>query len=349
MLNGKLIITACGGAGINTIYKSKEALENLGEHFAEVEIKSIDTSNNNISVFADETTDFFKIENSTFDGSDVAGAGGNRGKHLDSIIDGVNQYLNKNEYFEKVTNEIHIVVASSSGATGNIIQTALVDAMIEKGITVIPMLIVDHDGLQYAEGSKRTLASFNNIAESNNYPLPISIFRNQSSDTSTSESKKMVDADIGKFITILAVLFSGTNHDIDFEDIHALINQSDSSYVRPPSGLYTLDAALGVSALNSYGDKAVAYRTVFTEKEKDINLQVSSKKIGYTEVLSSEETLADLNTDSFSLVYSTGEIEALNKDLDTAIAAGKQVLSKVKSSKVVSEGKRTKKSKNIVI
>ena len=302
MKKNTIIIHACGGAGCAIGTKVIDALTEQYSTYSDMpawEIEYIDSTEQNIiSVLGrDPSTmdNFTKITSNLHSKKDIDGSGGDRGTNYKDIAIAASAYLDDNAWIKNNVNEFHIVISSAGGGTGSVISPLLVNSLLERNITVIPILIGDSSTMNYARNTLNALSTFNNIANKLKKPIALIYGDNDSSDTvDCTDTVNNVNAVILAQITVLSVFLSGTNTNIDNQDMHNFIdftkNRLMSSEI--PVGVYGLDITTSGSSerlKNVISERVLIYGNESVEKLAELDSIIgtvsSNNPIdGFTEV-----------------------------------------------------------------
>lgn len=201
-MNSKVMIYACGGAGINiTAASERVRTSTAGSGYAQIEQVYIDTSRSNLRNMeaAEEFT--YLIEG-------LDGSGYVRAQNHGPIADSINPILHKFK-----PGYLNIVVSSLSGGSGSVIAPELVSELLARDENVIVIGIGSSESLIETENTLKTLKSYANIAATRETPVIMEFI-----DNAVCGRK---EADEIAYMTFLrlASLFSGQHHELDSADL----------------------------------------------------------------------------------------------------------------------------------
>lgn len=279
-MRGKIYLYGCGGMGINGVSKMREHLINLPEDFAEVELRTLDTTSKTVQHHPDLRESFFKIESTLISDNELDGMGSERknpkiikeiSKNIKSYMDSVVKEDKKNEY--------HILLFSSSGSSGNLIATLLLKEMLEQDFTAFPIVVADSSNLLYTNNTINTIAGLNSIAKRAGTSLPIAYFDNNYNGTTTPKSENSVNSDIERLLSVITLYTSGSIRDIDHQDMRNFFIPSRYDSITIDPGLYQLTASTG----SLKDSNAILARTLLKSKDDDLEISVplTHNKTGY--------------------------------------------------------------------
>jgi len=281
MSKNRLKVTAAGGAAISIADKVIKNIALLGDGFIDIDIKYIDTSRADIDKIEHDPKDFWLVESEDFASAEIMGSGAERKTNVKPIMANTKKFLDENGFHKRVPTEYHLVVASASGGSGNIIQTMLVKHLLERDIPVIVLLIGDSSNALSAINTLNTIAGLNNVATKHNKPLSVMYVNNHdfSDDTKLSGVENANKA-IFNTLSVLALFLSGDNESLDNQDMINIIDQSNYSTIQVEPGLYSLTTYAGDVVLPQGVIPTVARTLVIDGVSPDINLQLLHHKSG---------------------------------------------------------------------
>lgn len=238
---GKIIAHFCGGAGTNISQEVVEPISNLGIGFCEVIFNYIDSSEANYKTLKAPKGELFLIQNKNYGAKTMHGSGGDRSLKAQQILSNIPDYLNSKKYLKKEPDEYHMVVFSGSGGTGSVAGPLLTRELIRRDIPVFCVVVGDSSNVVYAINTLNTLATLNKFAMDNNKPLSI-IYCNNSNQVSAGlgAAKKEVNKQLFATLTAISLFLSGSNDDLDNQDIVNFIDQSNYKTIEFKPGLYGL-------------------------------------------------------------------------------------------------------------
>ena len=305
---GKLIVHACGGAGINISNNVISQVSELGKGYAVMEFNYLDTSNSNLLQHNNDA--FFKVNTSDF-GKDIDGSGGERATNSAAIITSVKDYLNDNNITESKVGEYHLVVFSASGGSGSVIGPVLINNLLSRDIPTIALVVSDSSNALNAVNTMNTLATLDNMAKRSNKALSILYANNHTMDMdSLSSGQELVDEAVYTSVKILSLFLSGNNKFLDSQDMLTFIDSSSYNRINVKPGLYSIMTHRG--EVHKDDDVTVIVgRTLTTgNASPDINVDLLHHKSG---IVVDENVVEDFGTDTTLHLVST--INFLDKEI----------------------------------
>lgn len=240
MARNKLICHFSGGCAINISDAVVSDISELGDGFAEIVFNYIDTSDANIKKI-EPKGEFWKIETAQHGKAAIDGSGGERRLNANDIMRSTKEYLDTKKYTKLNPNEFHLVISSGSGGSGSSINVGITDGLLKAGTPVIVVVVGDSSNGMYAINTLNTLASLNQIAIRNNKPLGIIYANNHSAGAGNlKKGETEVNNLLKSYLTTLSLFVSGSNEDLDNQDIRGLIDQSHYKTISIEPGLYGL-------------------------------------------------------------------------------------------------------------
>lgn len=308
--NKKLVIHCCGGTGISIIDKSMDFFSKRDmDKKAALDIKALDTSDANFKDtrrIKDLENCFYRIESNSLSNSFLDGSGGVRAHSVDSIVKGVQKYMDKNGYTEAKRGELHIIIASASGGSGNVIATTLLSNMLSKDIPTFIILVGDDASSKYCENTIKTLKTVNNIAQKSDKAVALGYFLNNQ-NSNYKKSQENVDISIAGMIDILRV-FNGYPRDLDFQDIRNIVNPKLKDF-NLKNGVYILSYKIGEVIDEDIKDIApVISRTILIDSSTHKPLEIKHTKIGYADD-ELNENITEHYGKNLNLVLSIGNLK----------------------------------------
>lgn len=283
-----IVVHACAGAGISIADKACEFIEKMEcvEGRANIVFNALDTSEANFkdTLFLKVAVNLHKINSVSLDNGILDGSGGVRAHAVDSIAKGTREYLDANKYAIPKKGEIHIIIASASGGTGNMIATELLSNFIAKEIPVITVLVGDSSNAKYAENTRKTLLTVNNISQKSERATTIRYLINDY--TKFKNVQQAIAHNNSEIIILLDFLsiFNGDVKDLDFQDLTNLINPKVKDF-SIPKGVYSLISKVGASSPENLANNLlpIVNRTIVQNFEEYVPLSIMHSKIGTIE------------------------------------------------------------------
>lgn len=264
-----ITIYACGGAGINVAQYFQQYRNKTNPGFAEIKPVYIDTSRSNINTNIPED-DIYLVEG-------LDGSGKVRAENHTKIAECVQDVL----LTFKPTN-LSIVISSLSGGSGSVIAPLLVSELLSRKENVIVIGIASTDSRIEIENSIKSLKSYESFAKRTAEPVPMLYYlNNQENSRSTNNSK------IQQAITLLAVLFSGENKELDSTDLRNWLHYTKVTKADPKlvyisvvagtvagvNGQIITCATLGRENANTSPGSTVDYQCVGFVQENNSNFE----------------------------------------------------------------------------
>ncbi len=269
-MSNKLNVYACGGAGTNV---ASQLLKYQGkkEHgFCEFDMCFIDTSASNF------TSEIPKDQTYLVDGLD--GSGKKRDSNYVAIAERAKEIMQK---FKPA--DINIVIHSASGGSGSVIGPILAGELSKKSPTVI-IIIGSSDSRIETDNTIKTLRSYEVISRKKEYPIAAMYYEN-----SKEIPRSMVDSYVKIDISLLSMLYSGDNSEMDTADLDNFINYNKVTTYSPALcnlGFFTKEITLGkdqyVASVATLGD---------TADDVSLNIPVEYQAVGYVRSSVAKESL----------------------------------------------------------
>lgn len=235
----KIMVHVCGGAAMSCVEKSLKPLLQLGDGFAEISFSYIDASRNNYDNI-EHNGPFFLLQRKSNAANEIVGSGGERSTNATDIAANIGEYLDSLKITTKKAGEFHVVIASGSGGTGNVIQFMLVKELLKKDIPVVAYMIGDSSDMLKNSNTKNSLASLSNMVTKANKTLLLYFINNSSMGASITENENMANEKIRNSLAVLATFLSGQNESIDPMDMDVFINQHNYKTTQIQPGIYII-------------------------------------------------------------------------------------------------------------
>jgi hypothetical protein len=208
-------VYGCGGCGVNIgvlLEKQRLAPNNL---IANIDTAYIDTSRSNIHPEIDPANMYL------IDGLD--GSGKVRRENHKEIDKRTKDILQK---FPPL--DLNIVLHSASGGSGSVIGPSIISELLEKKAAVIVMVVGSADTRLDADNTLKTIKSYEAIANLRKAPV-VMIYQQNSREN----KRETVDLTLRGAVVTLAILWSGSNRELDSKDLFNFLNFHVPTSYRP--------------------------------------------------------------------------------------------------------------------
>lgn len=314
-MSKKIIVHGCAGAGISIsdkVYSFVESIDTSGK--AEVLFNAIDTSDANFkdTKHLKDVIGLHKISNANLTNNILDGSGGIRAHSSTSIIKGTKEYLDKYKYLSPEKGTIHLIISSASGGSGNMIAVELLSNLMAKEIPVVLVLIGDSSTAKYAENTRKTLLTVNNISKANERIVSIRyLLNNYSSYKTVQEAQMHNDGEITMLLDLLST-FNGDVKDLDFQDLFNITNPKAKDF-GIPTGVYSLISKVGDSENEKLSNNLtpIISRTIIQNFNEYVPLNIVQTKTGTIENAALKENVQLLHSDNnLTLLLAAGGLQA---------------------------------------
>ena len=215
-MTGKVVLYACGGAGINIAQHFESFRGKAAEGgFAEVQTVYVDTSRSNLPAKASPDA-FYLVEN-------LDGSGKIRAENHREIAESIHDIL-----LNFKPGDLNIVMSSLSGGSGSVIAPSLVSELLQRDANVIVIGISSVDSRIEIENSIKTLKSYEAVSKMRDKPVVLVHYEN-----SETEPLSAVDTQAREAIVRLAALFSRQNRELDSADLRNLLQYNKVTDSKP--------------------------------------------------------------------------------------------------------------------
>lgn len=308
MENKKIIVHCAGGAGISIADKTFKFLDDSNSEFkAQLVYHCLDTSEANYkdTKYLKSAIELNKITNMNLSGH-LDGSGGIRSHAAPSVVKGVQEYLDRNKYVTPKKGEIHVILSSASGGSGNVIASVLLNNLMSKEIPTFLILIGDSSNAKATENTRKTLLTINDISSKQERVVSIRyLFNNYLEFPTLREAQADNDGQISIMLDFLRI-FNGDVKDLDYQDLVNLINPRASDFDLP-KGVYSLISKIGISDSENLDSllTPVINRTIIQDPTTYKSLDLMHSKVGYIEnpdLKTNVEKIHDKNNLTLSLV-----------------------------------------------
>lgn len=199
--HGTLRIYGCGGFGINIATSFERAAGEFEHGYAEAFPTYIDTSRSNLRPEINPDRVFLL--------QDVDGSGKVRKENHTQIARTV-----KNIVQTHSPKDMNVVVFSASGGSGSVFGPLIAKELLERGETVVCIVVGSDESALTAANTRNTLKSLESIAGIVDAPVVMFYSQNEK-DIPRSE----IDAQCRQVISSICVLASANNDEMDSRDI----------------------------------------------------------------------------------------------------------------------------------
>ena len=271
-MKGNLHVIGCGGAGTNIAVDVFKRLRELEDTLSNVDVKFLDTTDKTIQKYPEFKEHFTKITSERFTVQDIDGMSGERKNPevVSDIQENIKKWMDVNRPSNNV-NDYYIIISSASGGSGSIINPLLTRALLSRDYTVLNFVVGDSSNLLNLENTINTIVSLNSIAKATKSVLPLMFFDNAVNGNTTPATEKINNDKIFKMLTLISLYTSGSNRDLDHEDMRKFFNPHRYKTFTVTPGLYTL----GVAEKELTDEHALLARTLIREGQEDIKIKVN--------------------------------------------------------------------------
>lgn len=235
----KIIVHAAGGCGISVADKVMTRIAALGDGYAEIVFKYIDTTKNNID-HIEPKGEFWQITQKNADGSAVDGSGGERSAQAGNIDKSIKEYLDHNKIYKQVTGEYHMVISSMSGGSGSVIGATLTRELLKRDIPVLPVLIGDTSNALGAINTVDGFKTLDSISRMLNKPVVTYYVNNHKLGPSISANRAQANEILFRDLSVVSIFLSGMNDSLDYSDMVSMIYPAYYKKVEVKPGVYGL-------------------------------------------------------------------------------------------------------------
>lgn len=237
-----LVFHGCGGCGISALDFISARLDNLGEGFAKPKYLYIDTSRANIDKIQPKG-EFWLVKTKAHSKMEITGSGGERSFNANDSVANIKEYLDTNSFIKRNPNEFHVVIASASGGSGNVLQFTALKELIARSIPTIAVIVGDSSNGLNAKNTLNTIASLDRLAKTAGKPLSVIYINNHlfvKEDVSMRQAEETVNKILSNILSTLSLFLSGENEALDNQDMFGIIDQSHYTTINVLPGLYNL-------------------------------------------------------------------------------------------------------------
>lgn len=234
---GTIRIYACGGAGINIARHFEKYRNNPSEGFASIEVTYVDTSDSNLRRSNVQSKDVYLI-----DGLD--GSGKVRSENAQRISERVLAILQNHR-----PADLNVVVGSAAGGSGSVIGPMLASQLLVDKAPVVVFLVGSTDSKIEIGNTLKTIKSYAGVSQSRQAALVAYYLAN-----TLSRTRDVVDHEIHSAISMMAVLFSRQNDELDSSDLGKFLRFDQVTSFPPQLAALCLASPQDMNSVKSVGN-----------------------------------------------------------------------------------------------
>ena len=252
MASSKLFVHGCGGAGVTLAHMIQHSEIGLLTD-EQVSISYMDTTARNTDILKvnnDIQMNITTLHSENNVSKSVDGGGGDRTRNYQAIRNQAGDYLDKLGVKGFVQGEVHVIIYSSSRSSGSVIGPVLHNYLLQKGASVISVVIGDSDALIHATNTRNTLIGLNEMGKKLDKPVMVRYFDNNPDDADDRTSAlEQVNVNVVKFVSRIQLFMCDGLYDMDSTDIAVLLDPSIHSKIDGfvQSGIHNIDYYTGDS------------------------------------------------------------------------------------------------------
>lgn len=165
--------------------------------------------------------------------------------------------------------------------SGSVIGPMLLDALMEKDIPVIAVIVGDSSDALKCRNNQSVLSTLSKKAVAKGKCLLTYYINNADMDGNITQSELAANTKIQHAMTIMSLFLSGVNEALDSTDIRLFINQHEYHGITVPAGIYTVSFHAGDKIqLPDYAVPSVARTLTIGNDEVAFTLPVLHHKHG---------------------------------------------------------------------
>jgi hypothetical protein len=258
---GRIKIYACGGSATNIVRQLEAFRNKRTPGLSELEFVYVDTS-------AQQSVDIDAEYVYHIPGLD--GSGKERKANAAEIAAHVPSILQRHKPLE-----MNITINSLAGGTGSVAGPEITGALLAADHNVIAIGIGATDSIIDIENTMKTMKSYEGVARNRQQPIVMSYFENSSANPRGVVDKAVVD-----LITLLSVLFSRENAELDTRDLY---NWLRFNRVVPGTGpqLAALSIVEGTNVIPSLGNMFSVATLATTDTGTALSETPAYQAVGY--------------------------------------------------------------------
>lgn len=282
-------IYCCGGAALNIgpMFEN-QAITNKPK----VKVVYLDLGRSNLKEQHDPDRTFII----PCEEDDKNGSGQHRAANVNSVVGNLDRILSTFE-----PSQFNVVLSSTSGGSGALINHLITDRLMKDGHVVIPMLIGTFESETSARNTIKALNGFYKLPQSNSRPLPLYYASN-----SDSTYSKEVDEDIVKTLWVLCEAITIEPHGLDNADVENFFMWNRT--VESPNELALLETYIDT---DTYNETQCLASLRFSKDAKEIDQSALYKVV--------QPLDEEYNLDSLDITISNENLEILFKDADSRL------------------------------
>lgn len=309
---GTIRLYGCGGFGTNIASSFDKATSEIERGYAECHAVYIDTSRSNLRPDI-KPENVFLLE-------DVDGSGKVRKENHQEISKTVKSIVQ--QFPQK---DLNVVVFSASGGSGSVFGPLIMAELLERGATVVGIVVGSDESMITARNTLNTLKSLEAIAQRTNAPVVICYEQNER-DIKRSDIDKACRRVIGS----LAIMASRQNAELDTRDIANWQHFNRSTSVGPRLALF--DVYQGNAAAEET-NQPISIVSLYPNPDVDLlAIEPEYHAAGYP-----SSSVANFS-DALHFVVTLGGVPVITKRMEAKIAEQEQArASRVVHATIVGE------------
>lgn len=312
MQQGTIRLYGCGGFGTNIASSFDRATGEIERGYAECHAVYIDTSRSNLRPDI-KPENVFLLE-------DVDGSGKVRRENHGEISKTVKSIVQRYE-----PKDLNVVIFSASGGSGSVFGPLIMGELLERGATVVGIVVGSDESSITARNTLNTLKSLEAIAARVGAPVVICYEQNE-----REIKRSEIDRECRRVIGSLAILASRQNAELDTRDIANWAYFNRSTSVGPRLALFDV---YGNNADAEAANQPISIASLYTNPDVDLlAIEPEYHAAGYpgTGVANFEEAM--------HFVITLGGVPIISKRMEAKIQEQEQRrASRVVHSTIVSE------------
>lgn len=210
---GKMRIYGCGGAGTNIA--SKFLTPSNEPNFAEIHPVFVDTSRSNMrpEIQPEQT---YLLDN-------LDGSGKVRADNYEAILNVIKPVLHQHKPMD-----FNVVIFSGSGGSGSVIGPAIVSELLERGLTVVCIVVGSDESKIAASNTIKTLKTLEGVSKKTGKPV-VMLYRHNARRRPRTE----VDSDLEFAVLMFAALASRQVPELDTADVRNFLQFDKTTPIKP--------------------------------------------------------------------------------------------------------------------